>query len=92
MYEDEACNTARQDEADLLTWCYAVTTQTLYLEDYSGWHHPPGRQSLGFDTQVVMEALLNQDAGQQIDITDNQVTPVGLVRSCSFCASPSRWS
>ena len=68
-----------------------MITQDLCKHDYDPRELPSGLLDRGHK-QVVIQALLSRDAGLQIDIADHQVTLLGLVQSCTCCASPSWWS
>ena len=68
--------TQQDDHGCVADVMYVLPQDLTYLD-----FHPSNRPSeLGVcDKQVVMEALLSRDAGQQIDIADHQVTLSGLV-------------
>ena len=55
-------------------------TQGLTYLDFDPRNRPSGLLDCS-DKQVVMEALLSRDAGQQINVADHQVTPLGLLQA-----------
>ena len=86
----ECASTVSKSQQDAL----GSVVDALYVmtQDLMYFHFDPRERPSELDVcdkRVVMKALLSQDAGQQIDIADHQVTLLGLVQAVPVVPSKS---